>query len=507
MTRSRCLVSALLALGAAVLAAPGLGAQGPAGGRCDLVVDQAGRFNSVAVDAAGQVRNSYVGGGFVARCAGQDVRLRADSAESYGASNVLYLIGNVRYSEPRVRVDANRMTYFQNDERLLMEGNVVAVLPTGTTMRGPQADYYRAVAGLRPRQRLVAPGRPTVTLVETDTVGKRGEPTRIVANLITMDGDSLVYATGSVEITRTDLEARGDSAFMDSGREFARLMRGPRIVGKQRRPFTLEGTVIDLHSRRRQLERVVSMRSARATSEDMRLDSDTIDMRMSADTADNTVERVYVWGASRARAVSADRDILADSLDVRMPRQRLTAVHAIGDAFVQTAPDTLRIRNAQERDWMRGDTIIARFDTAAPPAPPAPPSQPASRAAADRDTASRPRLQRVEATVDARAFYQAASQRGADQPPSLCYSRGQQIVLTFANNEAQRVTVTRGDSTIADGVCLEPAVDSLAGRPGARPAPPATAPAARGTAPTTTPAGTPPARPASRPPTTPVRRP
>lgn len=495
---------------AALHLAPGIAAaQGPAGGRCDLIVDQAGRFNSVAVDDAGQVRNSYIGGGFIARCAGQDVRLRADSAEAYGASNLLYLIGNVHYTEPRVKVDADRMTYFRNDERLLMEGNVVAVQPTGTTMRGPQADYYRAITGLRARQRLVAPGRPKVTLVEKDTVGRHGEPTRVVANLITMDGDSLLYANGDVQIIRTDLEARGDSAFLDGGREFARLMRQPRIVGKQRRPFTLEGAVIDLYSRKRQLERVVSMVTAKATSEDLRLESDTIDMRMRGDSVDNGIERVFVWGKSRARATSPERDILADSLDVRMPHQRLHEVHAVGKAFAQTAADTTRIRNSTDRDWMRGDTIVAFFDTtqvkrtaanapstvrpladtarskgarAAPPAGMAATvtapnaanvanvatasntavAPTTAAAPASRDTASHPRLQRLEAVIDAQAFYQAANQNGPDQPPSLCYSRGRIIVLTFAENEAQRVTVSRGPEQVADGVCLEPGADSTA---------------------------------------------
>ena len=501
------------------------GAQGQPGGRCELEFVQTPTTRVTAQRIGeSQQYNSFIGGGVNARCEGQDVRLLADSAEAYGATNVIYLIGKVRYTEPRVKVDANRMTYFQNDERLLMEGNVVAVLPSGTTMRGPQADYYRAVAGVRPRTRLVAPGRPTVTLVEKDTTGKRGEPTRIVANLITMDGDSLVYASGAVEITRTDIEARGDSAFMDSGREFARLMRQPRIVGKQKRPFTLEGAVIDLYSRRRQLERVLSMVGARATSEDLKLDSDTIDMRMSGDTVDNTIERVYVWGKSRARATSPERDILADSLDVRMPRQRIKEVHAVGGAFAQIVPDTTRIRNTTDRDWLRGDTIVAYFDTARAPTrgPASPrdtvararPNQPAAArattpltstaaaspggpttpAATTSNPADRPRLQRLEAIVEARAFYQAANEKGPDEPPSLCYSRGQQIVLTFADNEAQRVTVRRGADEVADGVCLEPGADSTttgapASRPGDRASPASTA------------------SPSRRPATSPVRRP
>lgn len=523
MTHRRALA---VALAATFGWAPALLAQGPPSGRCDLVIDETPttRINLQKVGGTDQY-NSFIGGTVNARCAGQDVRLRADSAEAYGQSNVLYLIGNVRYTEPRARVDATRMTYFRSDERLLMEGNVVAVLPTGTTMRGPQADYYRAVAGLRPRTRLVAPGRPTVTLVEKDTAGKRGEPTRITANLITMDGDSLVYASGNVDIQRTDLEAKGDSAFMDSGREFARLMRQPRITGKQRRPFTLVGGVIDLYSRRRQLERVLAQSQAVATSEDLRLASDTIDMRMSADSAENTIERVYVWGASRARATSPERDIVADSLDVRMPRQRLLEVHAVRGAFAQTAPDSTKVRSG-EKDWMRGDTIFARFDTSQAPRPVAAPGAPATppgsaragnRRNADRnaardtsarvaaarpagsDTTSRPRLRELEASGNASSWYQIPSQEGPSAPPSINYVRGREILLTFLNNEVNRVTVQDQGA----GMFLEPATDSTASgtaRPGAAPRPGAPTPAAPGGTPTPRPpASRPVARPASRP--------
>jgi hypothetical protein len=183
-------------------------------------------------------------------------------------------------------------------------------------------------------------------------------------------------------------------------------------------------------------------------------------------------------------------------------------VHAVGDAFVQTLPDTVRIRNPQERDWMRGDTIVARFDTsAAPPGRAATASARPATATTGRDTTNRPRLQRVDAILDAQAFYQAANPRGPELPPSLCYSRGRQIVLTFANNEAERVIVTRGDSTVADGVCLEPSADSTGARPargGAGQAP--VTPDRRGTTPAA-PARTPAAPPASRPQTTPARRP
>ncbi|HMI46562.1 MAG TPA: hypothetical protein VK491_10390, partial [Gemmatimonadaceae bacterium] len=146
--------------------------------------------------------------------------MTADSAEYYQAQGRLFLVGSVHYTEPRVTVDSRTMTYYQNDDHLHAEGNVVAVMSNGSTLRGPSADYYRSTPQ-RPMARMFAPGRPTVTLVQKDTTG-RGRPpdtAHVVANQITMDGDSLVYASGRVQITRPDLVATGDSAFMDSGHD------------------------------------------------------------------------------------------------------------------------------------------------------------------------------------------------------------------------------------------------------------------------------------------------
>lgn len=458
-----------LVLGAALLCARTVAAQEARRCALDFPNTPSTRFSRQT--APDGTANLFLGGGVRAVCIGQDITLVSDSAEYYESRNLLYLIGNVRYREPRVRVDAARMTYFQAEERLLAEGNVNAVLPSGTTMRGPTADYFREVRSIRPRARLYAPGRPVVTLVEQDSVRRREEPTRIVANVITMEGDSLVYASGAVEMTRTDVEARADSAFLDGGREFARLMRRPSIVGRQRRPFTLKGEVIDLFSKERQLARVVAMRAADVTSEDLRLTSDTIDMRLSASAANNTIERVHVWGRSRARAVSPEQDIVADSLDVQMPGQRLSVVYALRDAMAQTRPDSTKIRGAAERDWLRGDTIVARFDTTSRPAAPA-----ATRAPGARDTSSRPRIRDLVASGSARAYYQVPSPQGPAAPPGVNYVRGRLITVTFDSNAVSRVTVVDR----AAGIYIEPAADSTA----ARAAPAAAAPP-----------GTPPSRP------------
>jgi hypothetical protein len=364
-------------------------------------------------------------------CSAQQITVEADSVEFYGDSRILYLIGNVDCREPRLTLKSQRLTYWLNDEHLRAEGSVDATLPSGTKLTGPEADYYRPAPGIRTASRMVAPRRPTILLVETDSAGRPSEPTTLVANTVVMNNDSLVYAGGRVVITRTDVIAYADSAFMDGGREYARLMRAPRIEGQGDDPFTLTGNLIELHGSQRALSRVLSSGEARAVSKDVTLTSDTLDMRL----AESEIERVYAWGKSRARAVSPEYDIVADSLDVRMPAQRVREVYAVRNAFAQSNPDSARVRST-EKDWLRGDTIVARFDTLAAPG----------------DTSGRPRIRDLVARGNASSFYQVATREGRAAAPGVNYVRGRVITVMFDDQVVEAVRITEQ----AAGVYLEP---------------------------------------------------
>ena len=461
------------ALAAAALAAAPLGAQQAARRQCTLGFrSPTGATRTSAVKLPSERYNFFQGNGVIYFCEGQGNELRADSAEYYGDQGVLYMIGRVHYTEARLEADANRMTYFQADDRLLAEGNVVANMQGGTTMHGPRVEYWRATPA-RARARLFAPGRPRMQLVEQDSTGRPAEPVNVVANTIAMDGDSIVHAGGKVEITRPDLVARGDSAFLDSGREYARLMRQPAIESKGDRPFTLVGGLVELWSRQRRLQRVLASREAVATSQDLRLASDTIDMRLDA----NRLQRAYAWGPTRARVTTPDRDITADSLDVHRPDQRLREVRAVRGAYAATRVDTTRIRST-ERDWLRGDTIVARFDSAA-----------------TGDTTNRPRPRDVVASGNASSLYQIPAKAGPSSPPAMNYVRGGSITVELDSAEVQTVTVVGG----ASGVYLEPAGDTAVVRraretadsvaPGATSRPGSRAPAAGTTTSSPAPAG------------------
>ncbi|MEO8578409.1 MAG: LPS export ABC transporter periplasmic protein LptC, partial [Gemmatimonadales bacterium] len=247
--------------------------------------------------------NFFQGGGVTYHCEGQDNTLIADSAEYYGDQKVLYMIGNVHYTEPRAKVDSDRMTYYQVEDRLRSEGNVNVRTQTGTTIRGPLIDYYRATTA-RPLARTIATGRPHMSIAQRRTGAEPPDPVDVVANSLVAEGDNLVYASGNVEVTRPDLLAKSDSAFLDGTREFARLMKTPSVESRQGRPFTLSGGVIDLFSRARQLERVVASPSGHVLSQDLELVADTVDLRITK----NKIQRVIAFGRmSRSQALSPER--------------------------------------------------------------------------------------------------------------------------------------------------------------------------------------------------------
>src|SRR5206468_9548164 len=118
--------------------------------------------------------------------------------------------------------------------------------------------------------------------------------------------------------------------------------------------------VIDVYSHNRQVERVVATPNGHALSQDLELVADSIDLRVQ----NNQLQRAIAWGKTRAHAVSPDREIIADSIDAIMPGQRMREVRALRKAYANSVPDTAHVISS-ERDWMRGDTIIAQFDTVA----------------------------------------------------------------------------------------------------------------------------------------------
>lgn len=390
------------------------------------------RMTSVS-DSTGR-RATYVSGAVEATCEGQGNRLLADSAEHFADRGLLILYRNVQYSEARVTMTSDKMTYFTVDERLIAEGNVQGKTSSGTRFNGPRMEYSRAKPGLRAQPSWVAVGRPFVRMSPTETgaaPGTDADSTDLTADRVLSVNDSLVWASGRVVVDRADMRATSDSATVDNGIEFIQLLREPKIVGKGERAFTLDGTVIDVWSKDRQLERVLAAGEGVAVSDSLTLRSDSIDLRF----ADQMIQRVYAWG-TRAYALGPTQVIESDSMDVRMPRQRLEALHAVGQAIAFSLVDTLRVES-DERDWIAGDTLVAQFETV-------------RDAAMGREET---RMREVVASGTARAFYQLPPSGGGRGTPNLSYNRGRSILVRFENGDMSTVTV----SEEASGLYLEPA--------------------------------------------------
>ena len=393
------------------------------------------------------VANTFIGGGFVGHCQGENNRLRADSAEQFQAAGVVNLYGNVVYEEPgKLRLTANHATYFTREGRLFADGNVVTTqLPTGSTLTSNTLEYYREVPGGAP-SRMVAPGRPVARLIEIDSAGRPSPPVTITANTLEQRGDSAAVAWGEVVITRESIAGYADSATFDNGTERARLIRGARIRNlDSTQAFTLTGDTIDLFSEQRQLTRVVALHKGTAISADVRLESERIDLRLVA----QQLEEAYASGEGRSVARTATQDVDADSLHIRLPGQRVRELRAVGGAAARGMPDTTRMVT-EDPDLLRGDSLYAWFDSTSAPADSA--GRPVARDSAGAT------VREIQAIGSASSLFQMASREGRSRPPSITYTRGRRIVVQFDSGAVRRVRV----DSAASGLFLEPAPDSLA---------------------------------------------
>lgn len=432
---------------------PATGAAGEAPAeRC--IMDFTNREGTAAIlhrDPATGKYYSFIGGGIFGKCRNQDITITADSAETYEAQNLYILIGKVHYREPRLAVDAQRMTYYRAEERLVAENAVHAVMQAnGATLDGPRVDYYRAVQGIRTQPRIVAVGRPKLTYVEKDSLGRPQPPVVLYADQVVGEGDSTFSAVGKVEMLRGEVVATGDSGYVDATRNFARLMRKPVVESKGTDPYTLRGRVIDMYGAGRTVDRVLAVDSATAVSRDFTVSSDTIDLRMK----DNRLDRAFAFGPAGAQVHTPERDVIADSLDIIMPGQHIRELRAIGKAYAESDPDTTLVAS-DRRDWLRGDTVVAQFDSIAP-----------------ADTTTKTRIRQLIARGQASAFYQMRAENQPKTNPALNYVRGAVIQLDFTTNDSTRATEVSTVTVVdkAQGIYLTPAdTTKPPGKPAGKP--------------------------------------
>jgi lipopolysaccharide export system protein LptA len=423
----------------AIFVSAGAGAQGLT--RCNL--DAPGGVSSELV---GNLDITRGGGGITVKCPSRNITLQADSGEMFGNDRV-ELYGRVHYDEPtRIDLRSDRLTYVLREEMVIVRGNVVATQPNGSRLTSGEATYFRAVPRVRTIEELSAIKNPQVTIAARN---KNEKPITVNATTIYMRGDSMIYAGRSVVIDRADLIARADSAFLDgrANSETMRLMFKPSVEGREGRKFKLEGEVIDAYSKDKKLQRVVARASAHAVSQDLDLVADTIDLHMSNDA----MERAIAWSRTgQARASSPGQVITADSIDARLPGQKVRVVYAVRGARAESDADSTRFKT-EGRDWLRGDTITAWFDSTGA-----------------QDTSKTPPIDRLLAIHrgdSAQAYYHMPASAPGCRDAAISYVRGREILVDFEKRKIGVVSVK--DSVV--GMYLEPKCqapkDSVKGKP------------------------------------------
>jgi hypothetical protein len=406
--------------------APTLAAQSD---KCVFQINNVDRHGSVVETPNGT--NYFAGGNVRLSCRGLQVTMQSDSVASYGGG-VVQFIGNVKYRDSTLTMDADRGTYFRSGERWAARGRVnTHNLKTGSTLAGPALDYYRVVKGVRDTLEMYSTGRPRIQYAPSDSGSRAVEPYIIVADRVRFKGSDRLWAGGKVTIDRSDFSARGDSLRLDTGKGSDGTLVGgtPVMRGLGRDSFNISGRRLDLKLDRRELTYVEAKGKGHAVSKEWDLVADTIGL----DINNKKLEQTLAWGDSiRPYATSPSYAMRADSLALDTPAQKLKEVRGFGKAWLGGTIDSV----SKQRDWMRGDTVVAQF--------------------VQHDSAgtSKAALNRIIARKGAQSYHVDPSPK-YPQRPSINYARGDVIVMTMRPGQAgvDRVDI-RGQ---VDGIQLEAA--------------------------------------------------
>ena len=192
----------------------------------------------------------------------------------------------------------------------------------------------------------------------------------VIANNVFVDNDSLMYGSGDVTITRPNLSATGDSAFIDQGRRNnAPHAKAARSKGRRTTRSRCTGTSSTCSPR---TEVAAGARPAERDGGE-RFDDAQVGHHRPSRTQRLTRSRLRVerrrqrQSRGRAQVISPTQNLTADSLDVSCPARRIQLVRAVRDAHREAQPDTTHFRpaNPTRSTGSRGDTIVAHFDTVA----------------------------------------------------------------------------------------------------------------------------------------------
>lgn len=443
-----------------------------------------------------------------------DAVMTADSAVQYPGQRV-EMVGAVHYRDSIRTLDARRLTYFQLSDLVEARDSVRLVRrATGSTLRAPSVDLYRAGSG-EIRQTVATGGSRMVVYPPSDSPAAESKPFHVTSDTAIILEEEVTLARGNVVVTREEVRGTGAFGRFDTGEGSGMLTGDPVLTGED---FRLTGDTTRIGTEEDELREVRADGSGHLVSGGMDVRAPRIRVAIRQDQ----VRTLWAYGGG-ARSRSASRLMLGDSLHFAFADGRPDSTTAVGDAAaVELAPgDTLAMEQllaersvdptagpdsaaiaaegdtagipesdttaravepdtaagpASElfgtgRDWIRGDTVRAYF-TRTDAQGPAGPEAPGDTASRESDVT----LRELRAIGTARSYYRVNRDTARDRR-GRSYLRGAEITIVFRDGEPHRV---RG--TTAIGVYLEPAAPGQAGAPGPL-APPDTGSVPRDTVP------------------------
>ncbi|HEU4557516.1 MAG TPA: OstA-like protein, partial [Longimicrobium sp.] len=449
-------------------------------------------------------------GPLLVRCSNGE-ELRSDSAVVYQAQNEVHLFRQVDYQDPGRSLTSDNAIYNSSTGRLFATGNVVFTdKQQGSTLRGPQLEYYRAMQG-RPQSQATATQRPHVTITPKSNNGnRRRQPMEIDADQVTSVGDRYMTATGNVVIVDNDTRSTADEAYYDQVADHVELRRRAQVNSKE---YQLSGDFISSDLANGSISKVLAQTNARLVSERLTVTGPQLQLFFERDLLQRMISgRVTGPGApvdstSRSVALSKGFRLEADSIEALSPDQQLRQVNAVGKARGESWDTTGAVRVLQDtgatagpvtatrvltvapdaidqKDVLTADTIIAFFRSDSVRADSARGDSAGPRLAgrpvtAGRDTArgdtAQTQIERLLAIGDAHSIYRTRpdSTRPANQQkPGINYLVGDRIDLRFKAGEVD-VAHVRG---LKQGLYMDPnpardsaaAPDSAGARAGGR---------------------------------------
>jgi lipopolysaccharide export system protein LptA len=384
---------------------------------------------------------AFIGGGARFTCP-DGLRIQSDSVAYFGGSGIIDFIGRARLTDPDNRLSARHIRYLTDQRQIVATDDVILTdLATGSVITAPFMNYFQA-SDERPESLMQFPtGRPHAVMVrKTRADSARADTTIVDANAMTIVNQAEFTAQGNVEIVRDSVQGFGSEARFEQDGGGMILIGEARLVSPD---YEMVGDTIDAQTDDNEDIREVEGRgNARLNAEDADVEAPRVRIlfeegevsRLVAVANRDTTGTVTASDSlsRRARALSADFRLEADSIDAMAPGEVIESVTAVGSAYGERITADLANANLPPiavTDWMRGDTIVATFAED--------PDSPVD------STGSRKRvLERVLAVGVsdlATSFYRTTDDAAPNDPPSINYVRAVRIAVDLVGGKVANI--------------------------------------------------------------------